>query len=196
MGSGNRRQRIGFCLFIVLFLFFLSPRAFSDIYRYKDDKGVWHFTNVKSDKRYRLYIKTPREKPSAYIKKYEGIIEQASSRFGVASSLIKAVIKTESDFDHRAVSHKGAKGLMQLMPETAGAMKVKDPYDPEENIFGGTRYLSRLLVRFKDMKKALAAYNAGPDLVEKYHGVPPIPETRMFVQKVMNYYRRYKMKRP
>lgn len=181
---------------IVLFLLSISAQAFSDIYRYKDDKGVWHFTNVKSDKRYRLYIRTPREKPAAYIKKYEGIIEQASSRFGVASSLIKAVIKTESDFDHRAVSHKGAKGLMQLMPETAGAMKVKDPYDPEENIFGGTRYLSRLLVRFKDIKKALAAYNAGPDLVEKYHGVPPIPETRMFVQKVMNYYRRYKMKRP
>ncbi|MBW2094546.1 MAG: lytic transglycosylase domain-containing protein [Deltaproteobacteria bacterium] len=196
MCSGNRRQIVGFCFLIVLFLVSVSPRAFSDIYRYKDDNGVWHFTNVKNDKRYRLYIRTPREKPSAYIKKYEGIIKQASSRFGVASSLIKAVIKTESDFDHRAVSHKGAKGLMQLMPETAGAMDVKDPYDPEENIFGGTRYLSQLLVRFKDIKKALAAYNAGPDLVEKYHGVPPIPETRMFVQKVMNYYRRYNTKRP
>jgi soluble lytic murein transglycosylase-like protein len=196
MGSGNRRGKTVFCFLIMFFLISLSPRAFSDIYRYKDDNGVWHFTNVKNDKRYRLYIRTPREKSTAYIKKYEGIIEQASSRFGVASSLIKAVIKTESDFDHRAVSHKGAKGLMQLMPETAGAMDVRDPYDPEENIFGGTKYLSRLLVRFKDIKMALAAYNAGPDLVEKYQGVPPIPETRTFVQKVMNYYQRYNTKQP
>lgn len=196
MRGTNRRGKTVFCFVVMLFLLSLSPRAFSDIYRYRDDNGVWHFTNIKSDKRYRLYIRTLREKPSAYIKKFEGIIEQASSRFGVASSLIKAVIKAESDFDHRAVSHKGAKGLMQLMPETAGAMEVSDPYDPEENIFGGTRYLSRLLVRFKDIKKALAAYNAGPDLVEKYQGVPPIPETRTFVQKVMNYYLGYNNKQP
>jgi soluble lytic murein transglycosylase-like protein len=196
MGSRNRTKRIAFCSLAVLFLLSLGPRAFSDIYRYKDESGVWHFTNVKNDTRYQLYIRTPREKASTYIKKYEGIIEQASSRFGVASSLIKAIIKTESDFDHKAVSHKGAKGLMQLMPETAGAMEVQDPYDPEENIFGGTRYLSRLLARFGGIKKALAAYNAGPDLVEKYHGVPPIPETQDFVDKVMNYYRQYSAKQP
>ena len=197
MCAQNRTGRLGFCFLTVLFLFSLgSPRAFSDIYRYQDESGVWHFTNVNTDKRYRLYIRTPREKSSSYIKKYERIIEQASLRFGVASSLIKAIIKTESDFDHKAVSQKGAQGLMQLMPETAGAMDVKDPYDPEENIFGGTRYLSRLLERFGDIRKALAAYNAGPDLVEKYQGVPPIPETRNFVQKVMNYYRHYKTKQP
>ena len=180
----------------MLFLASMGPQAYSDIYRYKDENGVWHFTNVKNDARYRLYIRTPREKVSTFIKKYEGIIKQASSRFGVAASLIKAIIKTESDFDHRAVSQKGAKGLMQLMPETAGAMKVKDPYDPEENIFGGTRYLSRLLARFGDIKKALAAYNAGPDLVDKYHGIPPISETQDFVHKVMSYYRQYKTKQP
>jgi soluble lytic murein transglycosylase-like protein len=196
MGSENRTKRIAFCFLTVLFLVSLGPQAFSDIYRYKDESGVWHFTNVKNDARYRLYIRTRREKASTYIKKYEGIIEQASSRFGVASPLIKAIIKTESDFDHRAVSHKGAKGLMQLMPETADAMEVKDPYDPEENIFGGTRYLSRLLARFGGIKKALAAYNAGPDLVEKYHGIPPIPETQDFVDKVMNYYRQYSANRP
>jgi soluble lytic murein transglycosylase len=196
MGSKNRTKRISFCFLIVLFLLSLGPKAFSDIYRYKDENGVWHFTNVKNDTRYRLYIRTSREKASTYIKKYEGIIEQASSRFGVAPSLIKAIIKTESDFDHKAVSHKGAKGLMQLMPETADAMEVKDPYDPEENIFGGTRYLSRLLARFGGIKKALAAYNAGPDLVDKYHGIPPIPETQDFVQKVMNYYRQYSANRP
>ena len=191
----KRKNSIIFCVLLFLFLVFLGPRAFADIYRYKDDNGVWHFTNVKNDKRYRLYIQTPREKPSAYIRRYDRIIQQAASRFGVASSLIKAIIKTESDFDHRAVSHKGAKGLMQLMPETAGAMDVKDPYNPEENIFGGTRYLSQLLARFKNLKMALAAYNAGPDLVEKYHGVPPIPETQNFVGKVLDYYQRYNTKR-
>jgi soluble lytic murein transglycosylase-like protein len=196
MSSKNRTRRVTFCFLTALFLLSLGPKAFSDIYRYKDESGVWHFTNVKNDTRYRLYIRTRREKASTFIKKYEGIIKQASSRFGVAASLIKAIIKTESDFDHRAVSHKGAKGLMQLMPETAGAMEVKDPYDPEENIFGGTRYLSRLLARFGGIKKALAAYNAGPDLVEKYHGVPPIRETQDFVKKVMNYYRQYKTKQP
>jgi len=187
-----RRHGGVLCFFIVLSLLFPIPRAFPDIYRYKDENGVWHFTNVKNDKRYRLYIRTPREKSADFLKKYGSIIEQASSRFGVAATLIKAVIKTESDFDHRAVSDKGAKGLMQLMPSTADAMDVKNPYDPQENIFGGTRYLSQLLARFKDMRKALAAYNAGPDLVEKYQGVPPIPETRSFVQKVMSYYQRYK----
>jgi soluble lytic murein transglycosylase-like protein len=194
---GDTAKRFGLCFLTVLFLGSLgAPLGFCDIYRYQDERGVWHFTNVKSDKRYRLYIRTPQEKPSSYLKDYAGIIKQASSRFGVAPSLIKAIIKTESDFDHKAVSRKGAKGLMQLMPETAGAMEVKDPYDPEENIFGGTRYLSRLLKRFGDVQKAVAAYNAGPDVVEKYHGVPPIPETRNFVQKVMGYYQHYKTKQP
>lgn len=192
----KRGKNLGFSSLILVLLLSVTTQALSDIYRYKDDKGVWHFTNIKSDKRYRLYIRTPRERASAYIKKYEDIIYQASSRFGVASSLIKAIIKAESDFDHKAVSHKGAKGLMQLMPETAGAMKVNDPYDPEENIFGGTRYLSQLLTRFRDIKKALAAYNAGPDVVEKYNGLPPIAETQSFVKKVLNYYRRYNAKQP
>jgi len=186
------RKKLGpATLVFTLVISFCTP-AFSDIYRYKDENGVWHFTNVKNDQRYRLYIRTPRVSPTAYIRKYASIINQASSRFGVEPRLIRAIIKTESDFDHRAVSHRGAKGLMQLMPKTADAMEVKDPYDPEENIFGGTRYFSQLLARFKDVKKALAAYNAGPDLVEKYQDVPPIPETRDFVDKVMRYYRHYK----
>ncbi len=186
------RRRLGPATLVFMLVLFFSTQALSDIYRYKDEKGVWHFTNVKNDKRYRLYIRTPRVKSAAYIKKYAGIIDQASSRFGVAPPLIKAIIKTESDFNHKAVSHRGAKGLMQLMPKTAGAMEVKDPYDPEENIFGGTRYFSQLLTRFKDVKMALAAYNAGPEVVERYRDVPPIPETRAFVDKVMRYYRHYK----
>ena len=109
------------------------------------------------------------------------------------SSLIKAVIKAESDFDYQAVSGKGAQGLMQLMPETATDMEVRDPFNPEENILGGTRYLSLLLNRFDNNKSlALAAYNAGPENVENYQGIPPYPETQTFVKRVLNYYRKYR----
>lgn len=169
------------------------PMAVADIYRYADENGIWHFTNIKGDTRYRLYIRTPKKTPAQYIRQYGGIINQAATRFSVDPFLVKAVIKAESDFDHQAVSHKGAKGLMQLMPETADTMDVKDPFDPEENIFGGTRYLSLLLKRFKNNKKlAVAAYNAGPERVEQYKGVPPISETETFVKRVMNYYQSFK----
>ena len=174
---------------------FLTPSVIPDIYRYEDKDGVWHFTNVQPDGRYKLYIKTPRKTVSAFIKEYESIILQASRRFGVDVSLVKAIIKAESDFDHRAVSQKGAQGLMQLMPQTSDAMAVENPFDPEENIFGGTRYLSILLKRFKNDKRlALAAYNAGPERVETCNGVPPIPETERFVKKVMSYYHNYNTK--
>jgi soluble lytic murein transglycosylase len=164
----------------------------ADVYRYVDKNGVWHFTNIKNDSRYRIYIRTPKETPTEYIEKYGAMIKQASRRFGIEPSLIKAVIKAESDFDHRAVSHKGAQGLMQLMPNTAEAMDVDNPFNPEENIFGGTQYLSVLLKRFNNNKRlALAAYNAGPEKVESYRGVPPYKETRMFVKKVFHYYRLY-----
>ena len=176
---------------LALSLFFCIPVS-ADIYRYVDKDGVWHFTNVQTDVQYKLYIKTPRKTASAFIKEYGGIISQASRRFGVDVSLVKAVIKAESDFDHRAVSQKGAQGLMQLMPETSDAMAVGNPFDPEENIFGGTRYLSILLKRFKnDTRLALAAYNSGPERVETHNGVPPIPETERFVKKVMHYYNNY-----
>ena len=174
---------------------FLTPSVIPDIYRYEDKDGVWHFTNIQPDGRYKLYIKTPRKTASAFIKEYESIILQASRRFGVDVSLVKAIIKAESDFDHRAVSQKGAQGLMQLMPQTSDAMAVDDPFDPEENIFGGTRYLSILLKRFKNDKRlALAAYNAGPERVETHNGIPPIPETKRFVKKVMCYYHNYNTK--
>jgi soluble lytic murein transglycosylase len=124
--------------------------------------------------------------------KYERLILQASKQFGVDCSLIRAIIKTESDFDSWAVSRKGAQGLMQLMPQTAKSMAVDDPFNPEENILGGTRYFSLLLKRFKNNKTlALAAYNAGPDKVEAYQGVPPFAETRTYVKRVMEYYQLY-----
>jgi soluble lytic murein transglycosylase len=171
-----------------------SSGALADIYRYKDERGVWHFTNIKTDKRYKVYIREARSPRSGseYIKEYEYIIIQASNRFGVEPSLIKAVIKAESDFDHKAQSDKGAQGLMQLMPRTSNDMAVQNPFNPEENIFGGTRYLSLMLERFKNDKRlALAAYNAGPDRVDEHKGMPPFPETKSFVEKVLRYYEQY-----
>jgi soluble lytic murein transglycosylase len=179
---------------LALSLFFILPVS-ADIYRYVDKEGVWHFTNVRTDAQYKLYIKTTRKTPSKFIKEYKGIILQASRRFEVEASLVKAIIKAESYFDHKAVSHKGAQGLMQLMPQTSDAMAVENPFDPEENIFGGTRYLSILLKRFNNDKRlAVAAYNAGPERVETCNGIPPIAETEQFVKKVMNYYRDYNSK--
>ena len=171
----------------------ITTRVKGDIYRYVDKNGVIHFTNVKTDGRYRLYLRASRKAPSVYIKDYEATILEASKRFEVELHLIKAVIKAESNFDHEAVSPKGAKGLMQLMPRTAEDMEVDDALNPEENILGGTRYLSLLLKRFKNDKVlALAAYNAGPDTVESYNGIPPFPETRAFVKRVMAYYKSYR----
>ncbi|MDY6974416.1 MAG: lytic transglycosylase domain-containing protein [Thermodesulfobacteriota bacterium] len=178
-------------LALALSLFVNSPVT-ADIYRYVDKDGVWHFTNIKTESRYRLYIRTQRKDPSEYIGAYEGIIDQASRRFGIDPSLVKAVIKAESGFDRRAISRKGALGLMQLMPQTAEAMDVDNPFNPEENIFGGTRYLSLLLDRFQNNKElAVAAYNAGPENVESYQGIPPFPETKAFVERVMDYYHLY-----
>jgi soluble lytic murein transglycosylase-like protein len=184
-------------IFLVLWacgVLLFSSGALADIYRYKDERGVWHFTNIKTDKRYKLYIRESRSRRSAsqYIKQYEYVISQASKRFGVQPSLIKAVIQAESDFDHKAVSNKGAQGLMQLMPGTSNDMAVQNPFNPEENIFGGTRYLSLMLERFKnDLSLALAAYNAGPDRIDEHNGLPPFPETKSFVEKVLRYYKQY-----
>jgi soluble lytic murein transglycosylase len=173
-------------------LLFLSKPASADIYRYQDEQGVWHFTNIKNDKRYKLYFKSSAREPTEYIKDYEGLIQQASEKFSVDPYLVKAVIKAESDFDYQAVSSKGAQGLMQLMPETADDMEVADPFNPEENILGGTRYLGLLLERYKNDKNlALAAYNAGPERVAEYKGVPPFTETREFINRVLNYYKAY-----
>jgi soluble lytic murein transglycosylase-like protein len=170
----------------------LSPRVQGDIYRYVDEKGVIHFTNIKTDSRYKLYLRASRKSASVYIRDYGDIILEASKRFSVEPSLIKAVIKAESDFDHQAVSPKGAKGLMQLMPQTAQEMDVEESFDPQDNILGGTRYLSLLLERFKNDKiLALAAYNAGAETVESFNGVPPFPETKAFVERVISYYKAY-----
>ena len=181
-----------FLFALTLCLSLTASYSRADIYRFKDENGIWHFTNVKRDKRYNLYIRLNKQTPVSYIKDYGHIIKQAADRFGVDPSLVKAVIKAESAFDHQAVSSKGAQGLMQLMPQTVNDMEVKDPFNPEENIFGGTRYLSLLLDKFNNNKKlALAAYNAGPEKVIEHNGIPPFSETKNFVEKVLLFYKEY-----
>jgi soluble lytic murein transglycosylase-like protein len=120
---------------------------------------------------------------------YSREIAEAAARYAVPERLIWAVICVESDFNHRAVSRKGARGLMQLMPETAAVLGVRNSFDPRENIDGGTRHLRSLMVRFRyDVRLAVAAYNAGEGPVVAYRGVPPYPETRHYVAQVLRLY--------
>ena len=122
----------------------------------------------------------------------DSLIEQYSAKNGLDSAFVKAVIKQESGFQPKVTSHCGAMGLMQLMPATASSLGVKDAYDPEQNIAGGTKYLKGLLDRFGgDKSLALAAYNAGPNAVAKYNGIPPYKETQNYVKNIMSMYQKY-----
>ncbi len=184
--------RIVGMLIAVLFLFVAVPVVQADIYLFIDSQGVLHFTNAPTSSQYTLYIKE-RPKPATATKKYDGIIQEASNTFDLSFSLLKAMIKVESDFDSRAVSKKGALGLMQIMPQNLQAFNIREPYDPKDNIMGGARYFKSLIERFEGkLPLALAAYNAGPTIVDKYRDIPPIKETQDYVKKVMKYFYIYK----
>jgi soluble lytic murein transglycosylase-like protein len=164
----------------------LTP-ASAEIRGFVDAKGFFRFPGLRQSSP----AKTGERPASAA--SYDRIIREVSGIYRVDSGLVKAVIRAESAFNPSAVSHKGALGLMQLMPSTASLMEVADPFDPVENVHGGTKYLALLLRRFNgDKALALAAYNAGPEKVDLYKGVPPYAETRMYVRKVMEFYSAYR----
>jgi soluble lytic murein transglycosylase-like protein len=186
----------------------VAQPAMADIFMFKDDKGVVHFTNIPSnDKRFKLVRKEagtppltaaagmpqvlmPREES---IRRYASLIETAGRAHGVDVALVHAVISAESGYNPGAVSRAGARGLMQLMPDTARRFGVQNIMDPSENIQGGVRYLRELLTLFKgNTELAVAAYNAGENAVIRHgHRIPPYAETVSYVPKVLGFYRKF-----
>ena len=177
-----------FIIFVIVLLTSISA-AQAAIYSYVDQFGGLHFTNVPADPQYREVPGYDAIRKSAEKGLYGQIIRSAAERYSLDSELIRAIIKVESGFNPYVVSEKGAMGLMQLMPETAKEMEVASPFKARDNIMGGSRYLRKLLNRFDgDLRLGLAAYNAGPNRVLKDGGVPDIPETKNYVDKVLREY--------
>jgi soluble lytic murein transglycosylase-like protein len=193
------------------------PASAGDLYRRVDARGVVHFTDAPRGGAYKkIATKSPKSGLRIFApsrssggslvlrrsgsarrgvpkenEDYDPLIRLAARRHGVPAALVKAVIAAESSFDPGAVSPKGAMGLMQLMPGTANDMGVDEPFHDAQNVQGGTRYLRWLFDRYGDWLRTVAAYNAGPEAVERYDGVPPYRETREYVQRVLSYYRAF-----
>lgn len=193
--------------FLLCLILFAAISAQADVYMFRDEGGKTYFTNLPGQGRVKVHLPLKKEmkniKGAKWMAKdfsadrqtvsFEPVIASAGELFSVDPDLIRAVIKAESNFNPRAVSPKGALGLMQLMPGTAREMNVMDPFDPVENIHGGARYLRQLLEFLNgDLPLALAAYNAGPARVVWQNKIPPIRETRDYVQRVLNYYKSLK----
>jgi len=189
--------------------------SLADIYQYVDESGVVHFTNVgvakgKNSRNIRSEraaapshtepaIQSPANgasKSNGYVKadtvipdSYLGIINTACDRHGVDPALVHAIVKVESDFNPYALSSKGAMGLMQLMPQTAVDMNVKNSFNPHENIDGGVKYLKYLMDRYEgNLSLALAAYNSGETAVKRWGTVPPFRETQNYVKRILKLY--------
>lgn len=179
-------------------LFVLSMNSYAEYYVYKHSDGTtWYSDKNLPANNYKLIATIGR--PTASVsctgsisnraKDHAPIIQQYSDLYGVSRELIRAIITVESCFDRYAVSRVGAKGLMQLMPETAKIMGVHNVFNAKDNIRGGTRYFRQMLELFEfNIELALAAYNAGPNAVKKYNGIPPYKETQGYVKKVIKHY--------
>ena len=209
-GRAGRRAR-SVALLAALVGLVPATAGASGVFKYVDADGTVHFTDAPTDRRFReIRVPTSRVRLNYYpspkslralartplaspapAEEYDAIIGDIAQLHGVPAALVNAVIRAESRFDARAVSSKGAQGLMQLMPGTADMMGVEDPFEPRDNVGGGVRYLRQLLDRFGDPVWAVAAYNAGPEAVDRHGGIPPYPETREYVRRVMSYYRDY-----
>jgi len=200
-----RRERINIATLawlLSLFLLGASP-AGADIYRHVDADGIVHFTNAPQ------YTSRPNKQSWSFYRKelrptrttavgplvhsYQAMIREYARAYRLEEAMVKAVIKAESNYNPQSLSSKGAQGLMQLIPETARLMKVSDPFDPAENIRGGSNYLRLMLDQFSgNLDLALAAYNAGPNAVQRHGGIPPYAETRQYVQRVRRYLDQYR----
>lgn len=192
------RSRLTLCLATFVTV---SGVAQADIFSFTDERGVAHFSNVPNDARYAVLIRTAPAVTQAGAKvdarllakaaEFDAFIAAAAAATAVEPELLQAVIVVESGFDPTAVSPRGARGLMQLMPATAQAYGVVDAADPAQNVAGGARYLRALIDRYEnDLELALAAYNAGEGAVRRFGGrVPPYRETRDYVPRVLQIYR-------
>jgi soluble lytic murein transglycosylase-like protein len=178
-----------------------AAAARSQIYTYVDADGLRHYTDVPDNNRYRLLVLSPRDRTAsgdrydamllAKAGRYDSIIERAAVSAALEPNLLRAVIVVESGFNSRAVSKRGAVGLMQLMPATATRFGVSNLFDPRQNVHAGARYLKFLIDRFgQNVRLALAAYNAGEDAVDRNGGqIPPFAETMAYVPRVLKIYR-------
>jgi soluble lytic murein transglycosylase-like protein len=187
--------------FVAVLLGAASAAANPKIYTYLDAQGQRHYTDVPDNNRYRLLVLSPNDRTAsgdrydfqllAKATQYDSIIEQAAVSAALEPNLLRAVIVVESGFNSRAVSKRGAVGLMQLMPATASRYGVSNPYDARQNVHGGARYLKFLIDHFgHDVRLALAAYNAGENAVERNGGqIPPFSETMAYVPRVLKIYK-------
>ena len=178
----------------------------ADIFVFTDETGTQHFSDMPDDSRYTLFMhsESPRVMAvepqiklafnSKYREIFSPVIKRAASYYQLDEALLHAVISAESGYDSLSVSNRGAMGLMQLMPDTARRYRVSNSFDPAQNIYAGAQYLSNLLLHFdNNLPLALAAYNAGENNVRKYGDqIPPFPETRAYVIKVMDNYQKFK----
>jgi hypothetical protein len=205
------RPAIAFPVLGALLTLFFAPTARANIYTYTDKTGVVHFTNIKpTGKTFKLLYKTGPEKalkprcatcdlvpardtnPTRFTR-FDRFIQGAARLYKIPIPLVRAVMEVESDYDPRVVSSAGARGLMQLLPETARQMGVTDIFDPRENVYGGVRYLRVLANTFSgNLVLTIAGYHAGPGAVAKYKGIPPYETTQLYVRAVMWRYYRYK----
>jgi soluble lytic murein transglycosylase-like protein len=192
---------------LVIGLLAVPFTASADIYQSVGPDGSIVFTNKPAGPGAKLYLKTepktappgsrptvaPQDRDVSRFTRYDDHIRQAAALYQIPEQLVRAIIKVESDYDPRAISYAGARGLMQLMPDTAERLGVRDIHDPRDNIFGGVRYLRLLANMFNgDLDFTIAAYNAGENAVISHGGIPPFTQTRDYVVRVTKYYRRYR----